>query len=149
MSKSTVTVNTGKQLFVDTDTSKIFIRANRYETDHEINNSNYDPIVLKAGTVMGRISASGYLAPFASNASDGTQFVVGILADDYSIEEGATKQVAICVAGDVAKDQIIFTHDGDAFETVVSGRRVYDKIKSEAAGIIIVDREELTNHDNS
>jgi hypothetical protein len=148
MSTQTTTVSNGSSLFVNTDTSKIFIRENRYERDSYVNNSGYDPITLKAGTIMGRISATGILVPWTSTASDGSQNVVGILADDMQIAGGATAAASICIYGDVAKEQLVFTKPGDAFETVVAGRRVFDKIKSETAGIRIITTDEMTNFDN-
>lgn len=149
MSSQSTPVNTGVQAFINTDLSKIFIRENRYENDSYVNNSGYDPITLRAGTVMGRISATGILVPWTSTASDGSQNVVGILAQDMVIESGDTARASICIYGDVATEQVIFTRPGDAMETVVSGRRVYDKIKGETAGIRLITTDEMTNHDRT
>lgn len=147
MSTATIT-NKGNALQVNTDTSKIFIRENRYENDEYVNNSGYDPITLVAGTLMGRVAATGVLVPFNAAASDGSQHVVGVLACDLIIDSGDTVEAAICIKGDVAKEKIVFTHPGDAFETVVSGRRVIDKIKSDTAGVIPVSATELAGYDN-
>lgn len=149
MSKQTIVSNTGSQLFVNTDLSKIFIFENRYESDNYVNNSGYDPIVIPAGTVMGRIATSNVLIPFTSNASDGSQNVVGILAQDLSIDSGDTVKASICIYGDVALEQLQFSKIGDSITTVVNGRTVYDKIKSETAGIRLIAGTEMTGVDNS
>jgi len=98
-SRQSITLNTGSQLFVNTDTSKIFLGGNYTRQEAFINNSGYNPIVLPAGTVMGRIASSGIIAPFNSAASNGTQFVCGILTDDVSLDAGATETCSLTVAG--------------------------------------------------
>lgn len=148
MSQYSIVDNTGKQLFVNTDLSKIFIRDNRYESDNYINNSTYNPITLSAGTVMGRISATGILVPFTSTASDGSQYILGVLADDFVLGAGITQTAPVCVAGDVVADKLIFVLPGDGLETVVSGRRVKDKIQGETVAIKIVYSTEMTDFDN-
>lgn len=144
----TTGTNTASQLTMNTDISKIFVFENRYQKKQYVNNSSYDPKVLAAGTVMGRVAATGVLVPFASNASDGSQFVVGILAQDLSIEASDTVQATICVSGDVVKNKLVFDRPGDALETVVSSRRVEDKIGAETVGIILVESTEMTDFDN-
>jgi len=151
MSSQSITSNTGSQLFVNTDTSKIFLGGNYTRQEGFINNSGYNPIVLPAGTVMGRVAFSGTLAPFNSAASDGTQFVCGILTDDVSLAAGATVTASITVAGRVAQDKVSFfpTSFGMTIDTVVSGRRIKDKIMAETTGILLVVSTEMTDYDNS
>lgn len=149
MSKNEVKVNTGNTLFVNTDLGKVFIWENRYENDNYINNSSYDPIALVAGTVMGRVATTNKLAPCQSNASDGSQYPCGILAQDISLAEGETKQVSICTYGDVATEKVIFVKPGDGLNTVVSSRTYRDRIKADTAGVRLVDTDEMTDFDNS
>lgn len=149
MNSQSTPLNTGDAMFINTDLSKIFIRENRYENDNYVNNSEYDPKTLRAGTVMGRVGTTGVLVPFNSAASDGSQNVVGILAQDLIVDSGDTVRGTICIYGDVAQEQLIFDRPGDAIETVVSGRRVYDKIKSETAGIRLIVTDEMTNFDRT
>ncbi len=141
-------VNTGQQITTDYDLSKIFIWENRYEGDNYVNNSNYSPITLLAGTVMGRVSATGVIVPCLASAVDGSQIPVGILAQDIiSLVGGGTKSAAICIAGDVAEDKVIFYYS-DTLETVVSGRRYRDRIQGDTAGIVLRKRTEMTDFDN-
>lgn len=143
-----VSLNTGQQAIIQTDLSRIFVRENRYEYDSYINNSTYDPITLRAGTLMGRIHASNVLVPLEASASDGSQFPVGVLAKDMIIDSGDTVQAAICVAGDVVADQIIFVKPGDGLETVVSSRRLKDRIGADTVGIKLVQNTEMSAPDN-
>ena len=47
--------------------------------------------VIKGGTVMGKVTANGKYAPYASGATDGTETPVGILfAGDINVRDGDT-----------------------------------------------------------
>lgn len=148
MSSNQIVLNTGQQAIVNYDVSKIFVFGNRYENDQYINNSGYDPITLLAGTVMGRIASSGVLVPLKSDASDGSQYPIGVLAQDLIIDSGATVTAAICVSGDVAQDKVIFVKPGDGLETTVSSRRLKDRLAADTVGIKLVPSSEMTAFDN-
>lgn len=146
--EQTIPLNTSNELFVNTDISKIFIWGNRFQKGQYINNSTYDPIVLKAGTILGRIHATNVLVPLVASASDGSQFPVGILAQDLTIAASATVTTTMVDYGDVAQDKIIFVKPGDGLETVVSSRRIKDHLQ--AQGIKVVPGgDEMTGFDNS
>lgn len=149
MSSASIRINTGQQITTDYDLSKIFLWNNRYENDSYVNNSGYSTIDLLAGTVMGRIASTGVLVPCLASAVDGSQFPIGILAQDViGLPSGSTKQCAICVAGDVAAGKVIFKY-GDNLETVVSGRRFRDRIQSDSVGIkLVFNSTEMTDFDN-
>lgn len=146
MSSNSIVLNTGQQMTINTDLSKIFVWNNRYESG-TYNNATYDTVELAAGTVMGRVAATGNLKPLASGASDGSQYPVGILADDYAVEEGEDQEVAICVAGDVDQNKLVF--DGsDTLTTEISGRQLRDRIAADTVGIKLVGGEPMTAYDN-
>lgn len=148
MSTVSNTLNTGSQATFNTDTSKIFLFENRYETNNYINNSGYNPVTLLAGTVMARVAGTNILIPFSSKGSNGSQFPIGILADDYVVAAGTTVKASICIYGDVNINSVILAEQGDTLNTVVSNRTVRDKIKSESAGIRLIDSTEMTAFDN-
>lgn len=143
-----VILDNGSQLIINTDTSKIFIWDNRTEKG-EMVNSGYVDIVIPAGTVLGRISATGMLVPFTSGATDGSQYIVGILFSDHVIEGGDTKTVAYAVSGDVDASQLTF-QGSDTLETVVAarGRRIKDILGTDTVGIRYVYSTEQTEFDN-
>lgn len=151
MAENTVVTNTGSQAHITTDTSRIFLYENRYETDSYVNNSGYNPITLLAGTVMGRVSATGVLVPWQKGSSDGSQTVVGILAQDLVIDAGATENAAVCIYGDVNESKVLFFNSaatGASLETVDNGRRMRDRIKGDTAGIRLIVSDEMTGYDN-
>lgn len=148
MSSATTRVNTGVQVTTDFDLSKIFIFNNRYETDNETNNYTYSTLNLYAGTVMGRVRGTGVLVPSKASAVDGSEVPVGILAQDLiGLIPGETRQCAICIAGDVAQEQLIFI-DGDTVDTIVNGRRYKDRIQGDTVGIILRSVKNMTDFDN-
>jgi hypothetical protein len=145
MNSQEVALNTGNQMIIHTTIAKVFL-WNRRSQPGQINNSDlYDPETYPEGTVMGRISATGLLAPFTSGASNGSQFPIGVLVGTHIVEEGATNNVFICDDGDVAAEQLIF-QGSDDLDTVVSGRQVRDWLK--LAGVKVITSTDLTGHDN-
>ncbi|HYG49745.1 MAG TPA: head decoration protein [Flavobacteriales bacterium] len=144
MSSQSVT-NNGKQLHVKTDTSKIFIWDNRYKAE-PYNNSAYDAVTLKAGTVMGRVTGTGYIKPLRSTYSDGAEIPVGILAEDVEVAGGALTNLQICNYGDVVEDKLIFDLSTDNLDTTVSSQRLRDRIHN--VGIRLISNTEMTDYDN-
>ncbi|KKN54304.1 hypothetical protein LCGC14_0593590 [marine sediment metagenome] len=147
MSKQIVNLNTGQQAIIHTDISKIFVWNNRYDT-FAYNNDDYNDVTLQAGTVMGRISATGKIKPLRSDNADGSQFPIGVLNQGRIVAAGETVNVSICVAGDVVKDKLVFAKAGDTLDTVVSGKRLRDRIGSDTVGIKLVGGTEHTKTDN-
>ena len=146
MGKAIEVVKTNKQLTTNYDYSKIFIWNNRYESDN-YNNDGYDDVTLLAGTVMGMVSATGLIVPLKSGASDGSQYPVGVLAQDYTVVAGDTISLRYCIAGDVDQTSLVF--DGtDTLATLVDGRRLKQRIEGDTVGIILKSVSELSNFDN-
>jgi hypothetical protein len=150
MSSKSVVLNTGNQAIINTETAKIFLRDNRYQKGNYLNNGAYDPLTLVAGTVMGRIATGagtlGNVVPLFSLAGDGSQFPIGILADDVEIDSGDTKEVTIVDFGDVAEDKVVFYYNNDTLNTVVSSRRLRDHIQAQGIKLIVIN--EMTQYDN-
>jgi hypothetical protein len=146
MSSQTVPLNTGQQAIINTDTSKIFLGGNKYETAQYTNGTG-GVVNLTEGVVLGRISASGKVTPLTSAAVDGSQFVVGVLAQDISVANGATVNLTFCVEGEVAAEKLVF-QGADTLETVVSGRRLRDRIAGDTVGIKLYTSIELSGYDN-
>lgn len=144
---STQIITSGpSQLKVNTDRSKVFL-WNRRSEKGQITNGTGGTVNYPEGTVMGRISASGKFAPFASGAVDGTQHPIGVLIESYAIVAADTQDVFISVSGDVAEEKLIF-QGADTLETVISGQRVRDILQGKSVGIKLVKSTEMTNYDN-
>lgn len=109
------------QLITQFDYSKLFLFNNRFFY-YTYRNSTGSSASLVAGTLMGRQSSGshvGEVIPQVSSATDGSQVPMGILARDYTVANGATATVMICVAGDV--DTSLLTFGGsDTMATVIS-----------------------------
>lgn len=133
-------------LITNYDNAKIFIWDNRYEQGTYTNTTG-DEVTLAKGTLMGRIAASQKLVPLVASASDGSQYPVGILADDYVVDYGESVNITICIGGDVAEELVILTSP-DTLNTLVSSRSLRDRIAGDTLGIKLVSGEQMTAYDN-
>lgn len=129
------------------DLTKIFVGNNRFMSGTYTNPSSGE-VTLAKGTVMGRIASTGKLIPLTSNASDGSQFPVGVLADDYVVDYTESATITICISGDVVVTKLVFGNGTDTINTVVSSQRLIDRIQGQSAGIILVGSTQLTGIDN-
>jgi len=144
MSVNNIVLSNGQQMTITTDLSKIFLWNNRYD---QADYTAAADITLLAGTLLGRIHATGKVVPLTSAATNGSQYPVGILAQDTFVANGATATLTFCVAGDVASDKVIY--DGtDTEETVVSAKRLKDRIGSDTVGIKLVASTSNSDYDN-
>jgi hypothetical protein len=133
-------------LITNNDNAKIFIWDNRYEQGTYTNPTG-DDVTLAKGTLMGRVSATQKLVPLASGASDGSQFPVGILADDYTVDYLESANVTICIGGDVAEELVVL-NGSDTMATVISSRSIRDRIAGDTLGIKLVAGTQMTAFDN-
>jgi len=134
------------QLLKNYDTQKLLLGENTFGSGTYTNGTGAE-VTLPAGTVLGRVHASGKLAPYKSAATDGTQFVVGVLIEEYTVADGASATIGYCDSGNVNQNMISL--DGtDTLETVVSGRRIKDKIGAESVGVKLISSSENSAVDN-
>jgi hypothetical protein len=146
MSEVTEVLNNGQQAIFNFDTSKIFIRENRYFSGN-ITNGGLTPLVLTPGMLLGRISATQLMKVLASASVDGSQFPVGICAQNLTIAPAATASVTFCIGGDVAEEKVIL--DGaDTLATLIDDRSIRDRIAGDTLGIKLVPTDQLTAFDN-
>jgi hypothetical protein len=123
------------------DSKNIFILNNETEIGR-INNEDYDDITYPAGTVMGRIATTNMLTPITSEASDGSQFPIGVLHTETTVPAGETVNATIVISGHVDASLLIL-QGSDTLNTVVSLRTIRDRIKSDSAGIILKPVKDL------
>jgi len=146
MSNVTTTTNTNNQLTNNYDYSKIFLFGNQYENG-KIANATGSPVTIPAGTLIGRIGASQLLIPCASGSTDGSEFPIGVLAQNVTIPANTAMEISIGISGDVAEEKIIFNGTDD-FNTLVAARSFRDRISADTLGIKLVPSTELTGFDN-
>lgn len=97
-------------------------------------------VAYVAGTLLGRITASGKLAAYTSGAADGSENPVAVLAADVSFADAGDKAVWPIVAGKVRKRKLVAHGVGAVTVAEADALRDY--------GIIPIDTVELTKQDN-
>ena len=147
MSAQTVRSQTNRQLFVTNDYSNIFLFGNRY-INGTYTNGTGSAITLAVGTVMGRIASSGKLVPLDTDSTDGSQFPVGILSNDYEVEASTDVVVNVCIAGDVNENFLVFEGEYDDLDSIVDDRTLRDRIAGDTMGIFLVAPTDLSEEDN-
>lgn len=146
MSTVTNTVNTTNQMVNNYNTTKVFIGENTFENGTYTNGTG-SSATLVAGTLMGRVSASGILIPLVAAATDNSQFPVGVLVNNVTVADTASAAISICVSGRVNANALVL-HSGNTLETVISGRRLRDRIAGDTLGIKLTVSTENTSFDN-
>ena len=147
MSSSTITLQTSNALFVNFDYDKVIIERGYFE-NAIMNNATGGELTYPAGTVLGRVSASSKVIPMASAAADGSQYPVGILTSTVTIGAGADLNISMAISGEMTESLIVL--DGaDTLTTIVDGRQIGDRIKSDNIGIKLTSATEMTVDDNS
>ena len=97
---------------------------------------------------MGRIAATGKVVLLDKDASDGSQYPVGINAEEVTIGAGDEANLSICVCGEVDANGLVFVA-GITLATVIAAKTVEDRIASVTVGIHLVTGTDLTAFDNS
>lgn len=156
MDTSQTIANTGSnQLFINTDTSKIFLGMQESENESYINNSTYNPITLYAGTVIGRITNTNIVMPWRNDNVDGSQYPIGILMADLIIDLGDQVKAPLCVRGRIAAEKVIaYQLSNQSTATTLQltisslgGRRLKDILES--IGLHLIYSTEMSAPDNS
>jgi hypothetical protein len=140
MSEFVTRIQNQNTLVTGYDYSKIFLGSNRTITEEMTAAADLVP-----GTLMDRVTASGALIAFNSGTAGNNKKPVGVLMS--SIANGETKQVTICVAGDVSASKIVLVNVADTLETVIAGQKIKDLING-WANIIPVTVTEISSEDN-
>ena len=142
--EATTVLNTESQLNTNYDGAQVFLGKNSFENE-VYTNATGGTLTWTAGTVMGRISASGKVLPLVAAAVDGSQYPVGVLATTVTVLTLASENVSLCVTGEVASEKLIF-NGAETLSTVVDGRQIRDYLA--AAGIKVLASDGLTGFDN-
>ncbi len=146
MSEATEKLKTRNQLTTDFDVSKIFIFDNRFE-QVDLKNTSGGEKTFKAGTLLGRVTATLELDTVKSGAADGSEIPFGVLAEDITLANDEVKEINVGISGDVAIEKIIL--DGaDTLDTIIDGRPIRDRINADTMGIKLTPTDELTEFDN-
>ena len=146
MSEITTRNATGNHLTADSDRAKTFIGNNEFEVGTLLN-ATAGTLTYAVGTVLGKVADTNRLVPMASAGTDGSQYPIGILAEEVTLAASGTASVNICIAGDVNAEAIVL--DGtDTLTTVVEDKIIADRIKSDNKGIRLITITDGTFFDN-
>lgn len=131
-------------LITNTERNRIWLHDNRFASGEY---TATDAVTLKAGTLLGRITATGKLVPHTKGASDGSAVPLGILAEDYTVAASATVRVKYCDAGEV--DETLVLLDGtDTLNTAITGVGIIRDVIQRNTLIKLVAVQSLTKFDN-
>lgn len=125
---------------------KIFLSGNRF-FQIQFTNGGSSAVTISKGTLFGRITIGQKGKPFESDAEDGSEQVIGVLGDDYSVPAGGTTSVLVCDGGVVDEGRLVFAKTGDSLDTAISGTSVRDCIQRNTI-IQLVTTQDLTGYDN-
>ena len=131
----------------DYDRSKVFIYDNFFEVG-TLSNLSGGELTYPIGLVLGRVAADNTLIPLVSTAADGSQYPVGILAKEVTLETAGTADVDFCISGEVTSSLIIFANGTDTTETVIELKTLGDRIKSDTEGVRLRSVNDRTFYDN-
>lgn len=138
---------TDSQLNVDYVVSNL-LRGNNEFADGEVTAVGSD-VTIKAGMVMGRISATGKLVPLLHSAADGSQYPVGLawlgINGTKTVLTGTTKIVEIVYQGRVDSSLINFD-TASTLDSVVGGRSIRDQLRD--IGLVLIEAQEQTKAAN-
>lgn len=96
---------------------------------------------IAAGTILGRITASGKFVVYASGASDGSEIPVAVLTIDSVATGAGDLAIRPLIGGRVKTSKII-----DPNTSTVPTKAVQDAIRS--YGIVCIDTDEINIQDN-
>jgi hypothetical protein len=132
------------------NTAKLFLFNNDFRRNESVSNAGGSEIVYKKGTIMGRVESTLKIIPLESDATDGSNVPVGVLATDYTIPAATLGMpVTICIGGEVEGDLLIFAKAGDTLDTVIDGRTLRDRLNGDTLGIKVIESVETSDYDNA
>ena len=103
-------------------TRNIFVWNNRFNSiPATYTNSTGSEVTLTAGMLVGRVATSGLVKQCISTATDGSQVPVGVLVQDYTVANGGSVTISMCIQGDIDYGKIVYGGSPvDTISTVIS-----------------------------
>lgn len=128
-------------------TEKLLMFNNSFASANYTNPDAY-PVDIPVGTVFGRISSSGEVVPLVSTANDGSQFPIGVLPYNLTVEDGETAEIRLVTGGEINANMLVFANGTDTLDTIVSSRHLRDRLAADTVGLILQFPDELSKFDN-
>ena len=136
------------QLFNNRNTAKIFLFDNK-NIKGTFKNTTGGVLNLVGGELISRNATTGDLEVLTSAGTLGRNIPLGINRVCYdALADTAEIPMTIMVSGDVSQDLVVL-QGADTLDTVISDRRLKDRILGDTAGIFLIEVDELTEYDNA
>ena len=138
--------STNNQQITDYDVSKFLLGGNEF-VDIDLTASG--EVVLLEGMIMGKVGATGLLLACDKDATDGSQFPVGVVVQAKTIADTETKSIRLVNKGSIAEDKLNFL-DTETLDTLIgaaNNQRSYRDYMNDL-GLILKTGVELTAVDN-
>jgi hypothetical protein len=133
------------------DTSPVFLTIMRTRTG-TYTNSTGSTVTLDAGRLVGRILATGNIAPQSCVATDGSEMPIGVLMEGYSVADGASVTVTYAYQGEINESSVGLTSGQTLNDTVrtvsTGGGKLIDLIIRDT-DLKLVSADDLTGYDNA
>jgi hypothetical protein len=146
MSSVEKVVQNSNELFTNYETSKLLLGNNEFTKGSLTASGNTE---LTEGLVMGRISATGAVVVMDKDATNGSQYPVGVCIKDQTVLDGETAELVLVNKGRVNENKISFGDDEtlDTAVGVANNQKIYRDWLNDL-GLVLIDSEELTGYDN-
>lgn len=99
---------------------------------------------VKEGTILGRVTASGKLVPFATGAADGSEVPKAILTYDVTAAAAGDVAIRAGLAGGFRKERLVIDADGDdsnITDAILDQLRDYGLVPVNVAELGILDNQ--------
>ena len=155
MSKNSIVFRNKNQIIINTDLTKTFVFNDDFYSNQDIfyyDNSGSTDVLIPEGTVLGRVTSTGFLIPWVSSASDGSERPVGVLVGDIWVEYGETYQedCTICIRGNVAAQKLGLQGSDTITTKIVNGIEAGVTLRDSLTGkgFKLIQSEQNTFPDN-
>lgn len=146
MSSITEVVKTGNQLNTSYDVSKVALGDNEFIQGQFTAAASED---IAEGTVFGRVHATGFFKKHDKDATDGSQYPVGVfyngIGGSKTVVNGTTYTITLISKGKVNSSMLVFA-TGESLDSVVSDRQLRDHLAG--IGLVLETGSQLAALDN-
>lgn len=143
-------INTSNQVTADYDYEKLLLGDNIVKLVTFVNDTGAE-LSISEGLVLGRITDAGAnnlkIKAFDSTNTDGSQNILGVLMNDYTLAIAEEFSVGVIVSGKVNSNKVSLSGT-DTLDTIVSGKTIGDRIMSDTLGVNMVESTDLAFYDN-
>jgi hypothetical protein len=148
MSTGTTVLNKTNSMFTNYDLTKLLLGFNSF-TKGTVTASGA-AVELVAGQIMGRIAATQKLVAADKDATDGSQYPVGICLQTQTVADGVSVEITLVNKGNVAEAELSFA-DVETLATAIgptNNLKSYRDLLNDL-GLVLLTATELTAFDNS